>query len=70
MKGVETFRIIREKLGWNKYTMDKNLGISQKKLNYCEKKAATVNHKLLIKLQELSGMSVQEFWNLVKSCEK
>lgn len=62
--GVQTFRIIREKLGWTRYKMSKELGISQTQYNYLEDKAKTAQTSVLIKLQKLSGLTGQEFWDI------
>lgn len=66
MKGVDTFRRVRKKLGWTAYKMAKALEISQTQYNYCEQKAQSVNTKTLVKLQKISGIPINEFWEMVK----
>lgn len=66
MRGVDTFRKIRKKLGWTSYKMAKELGISQTQYNYCEREAKSVNTKTLFKLQRISGIPLEEFWKMVE----
>jgi DNA-binding XRE family transcriptional regulator len=62
--GVQTFRIIREMLGWTRYKMAKELGISQTQYDYLEREAKSTQTKLLIKLKKVSGLSGNEFWKI------
>lgn len=63
-KGMQTFKIIRERLGWKPYRMAKELGISQTQYAYLEETAKSTQTKLIIKLKKISGMSGEEFWKI------
>jgi transcriptional regulator with XRE-family HTH domain len=67
---MQIFKIIRQKLGWTRYKMAKELGISQTQYDYLEQKAVNAAIKTLLKLQEVSErellMPLQEFWGLLK----
>lgn len=62
--GVQTFRIVREKLGYTKYKMAKSLGITPSHYEYLETKAKNTQTEVLIKLQKISGLSPAKFWEL------
>lgn len=63
---MQLFEKIKRKLGWSSYKMSRELGISQTSLNHYVAHPPTNREKLLIKLQELSGLSVDEFWKMFK----
>lgn len=66
MQGVETFKRIREKLGWTAYRMAKTLDMPQTQYNYLERKARSANTKTLVKLQKISGIPLNEFWEMIR----
>lgn len=68
--GVETFKKVREKLGWTHYKMAKALDISQTQYKYLEENAKSCQTKVLLKLFEVSKMSDAEFWKLFRSSEE
>lgn len=67
---VETFKKVRERLGWTQYKMAKELDISQTQYKYLEEKAKSCQTKILLKLFEVSEMSDSDFWKLFRATEK
>ena len=63
---MDIFKKIKKLKGWNDYKMAQKLGIPQSSLKHYALKPVSTREKLLINLQEISGMSVDEFWNLLK----
>ena len=62
---MQLFKTIKKKKGWTSYKMSKELGISQTSLNHYEDQPPSNRERLLVKLQEISGMSITEFWELM-----
>lgn len=65
---MESFRLIRDKLGWTRYKMAKYLGITDSRYKYLEAQAAITQLSVLKKLRELAyktGMSADEFWEIL-----
>jgi len=67
--GVQTFKIIRQRLGWTAYKMSKALGISQSQYAYLETKAKSCKTSTLVLLQRIAekeGIKGQEIWDLLR----
>lgn len=62
---MQIFKKIRDLKGWSKYKMAKSLRITQTQLNHYENQPVSTREMILIKLQEESGLSVDEFWQLL-----
>lgn len=61
---VQAFKIIRESLGWTRYKMAKELGVSESHLRHIEENGEDTRGKNLIKLQKVSGLSPTKFWQI------
>lgn len=64
---VQVFEKIRERKGWTKYKLAKELGISSTQLNYYENRAKSVNTRVLIRLRSVSGLSWGAFGELLEA---
>lgn len=62
---MQIYKIIREKLGINRYKMSKLLGRSVQSYCNLEKNVKTVDIKELVKLQEIAPLAPHEFWALM-----
>lgn len=63
---MDIFKKVRKSKGWKPYKMAKELRIGQTSLSHYEKQPVSMREMLLVRLQELSGLSVEEFWDLLK----
>lgn len=63
---MQVYKKIREKLGWSSYQLAKHLRISQTQLKHYEKQPVSTREMMIVKLQKLSGLPVQEFWELLE----
>lgn len=63
---MQIFELVREKLGWSKYKLAQELKITPSHYGYVSTKAKTAQTEILIRLQELSGISPSEFWKLLR----
>ena len=63
---MQMFETIREKLGWSKYKLAKELGVTPSHYSYLSTKAKTAQTEILVRLQEISGLSGDEFWKIVR----
>jgi len=63
---MQIFETIREKLGWSKYKLALELGVTPSHYSYLSTKAKTVQTKILVRLQEISGISGAKFWELIQ----
>lgn len=63
---MQLIKTIRKKKGWTAYRMSRELEISQTSLNHYEGQPPSNREKLLVKLQEVSGLSVADFWDMLK----
>ena len=59
------FKIIREALGWTRYKMAKELGISQVRYQKLECKTVAYNKFLLKRLFEISGLDADTFMRIL-----
>jgi len=57
---------IRNRKKWSMYEMAKQLGISQTSLKHYVAYPPGNREKILINLQEISGLSVEDFWEMLK----
>lgn len=58
---------VLQKQGWTRYRLAKELGLSTQALDHLYlKNARGVRVSVLIKLQEVSGYSVEKFWKMLK----
>jgi transcriptional regulator with XRE-family HTH domain len=63
----DVIKIIREKTGWTPSELARASGISKQMIHHWQKHGAShASIKHLIKLQEVSGLSVAQFWKLLK----
>lgn len=62
---MQLFKKIRDLNGWSKYKQAKKLRISQTQLQHYEKLPVSTREILLVELQETSGLTVQEFWDML-----
>lgn len=71
---VQAFGFVRKKLGWTRYKMAKELGISQTQYDYLESKAKSTQTHVLVRLQEIAEKEAKiglgEFWKSVKEQRK
>ena len=63
---MKTLETVRKKLGLTAYGMAKKLGLSQQGYLVAEKTSRAVKIDVLIDVQEMSGLGVLEFWELLK----
>ena len=63
---VDIYKRVRKSKAWNEYQMSKSLRINQTQLRHYEGNPISTREILLVKLHELSGMSLQEFWEMLK----
>lgn len=63
---VQIFKKIRDINGWSAYKMAKSLKITQTQLKHYEEQPVSTREMLLVKLQEISGMSVHQFWEMLE----
>ncbi len=63
---MKTLETVRKKLGLTAYGMAKRLGLSQQGYLVAEKTSRAVKVDVLVDAQELSGLSVLEFWELLR----
>ena len=63
---MQIFETVREKLGWSKYKLAKELKITPSHYSYLSTKAKTVQTEILVRLQEISGISGSDFWKLIQ----
>jgi transcriptional regulator with XRE-family HTH domain len=63
---VEIIKSIKKSLGWTSYKMAAELGITPTQLAHYEKLPISTRELMLVRLQELSGLSVSEFWSRLK----
>lgn len=63
---MQLFETIKKNKKWSNYRLAKELGIPQTSLNHYMNQPASTREKMLIKLQEVSGLSVDDFWVLLK----
>lgn len=60
-------KTIRDKTGWGPSELARASGISKQMINHWQKHGAShASIRHLIKLQEVSGLSVAQFWKLLK----
>lgn len=58
---------VLKKHGWTRYRLAKELGLSTQAMDHLYlKNARGVRIAVLIRLQEVSGYSVEKFWKLLK----
>jgi DNA-binding Xre family transcriptional regulator len=58
---------VLKKQGWSRYRLAKELGLSTQAMDHLYlKNAKGVRVSVLIKLQEISGYTVEKFWRLLK----
>lgn len=62
---MQLFKKIRDLHGWSKYRQAKKLRISQTSLQHYEDTPVSNREMLLVQLQEISGLSVQDFWEML-----
>lgn len=56
-----------KKQGWTRYRLAKELGLSTQAMDHLYlKNARGVRISVLIRLQEVSGYSVEKFWRMLK----
>lgn len=59
--------IVLKKNGWTRYRLAKELGLSTQAMDHLYlKNAKGVRVSVLIRLQEVSGYSVEKFWKLLR----
>ena len=59
---------VLRKTGWSRYRLAKEIGISTQAMDHMLKSDSKgVRLKVLIKLQEVSGISVETFWKLLRN---
>jgi predicted transcriptional regulator len=59
---------VLKKQGWTRYRLAKELGLSTQAMDHLYlKNARGVRIVVLIRLQEVSGYSVEKFWSLLKA---
>lgn len=63
---MEIYKSIRKSKGWTPYKMAKALRISQTQLSHYEKMPISQREMLLVRMQELSGLTLSEFWEVLK----
>lgn len=63
---VKLLTKIKEQRGWSGYKMAAELGINQTQLNHYERNPPGQREINLVRLQEISGMTVPEFWEALK----
>lgn len=63
---MQLFETIKKNKKWSNYRLAKELGIPQTSLNHYMNQPASTREKMLIKLQEVSGLSVDDFWTLLR----
>lgn len=63
---MQLFETIKKNKKWSNYRLAKELGIPQTSLNHYMNQPASTREKMLVKLQEVSGLSVEDFWGLLK----
>lgn len=63
---MELYKKIKKLKGWKDYAMAKALGITQTQLKHYEKNPISTREVNLVKLQQLSGLSAAEFWDLLE----
>lgn len=63
---VDLYEKIRKSKGYTHYELAKALGISQTQLSHYTEKPISTRELLIVALQELSGLSVSDFWDILK----
>ena len=63
---VKLLSKIKKKRDWSGYKMADEIGISQTQLKHYEAKGPSTRELILVRLQEISGLSVEEFWDALK----
>jgi len=63
---VQVYKKIRKLKDWTPYQLAKSLKISQTQLKHYEDQPVSTREMLLVRLQRLSGLSVQDFWDLLE----
>jgi transcriptional regulator with XRE-family HTH domain len=64
---MQILKSIKKSKGWTDYKMADALGLTSTQLKHYEKLPISTRELMLIRLQELSGLSVEEFWAKLKS---
>lgn len=67
---MEAIEKIRKKLGFSKYKLSKELGISQTQYNYYVKNPASIKLPMLSKLKEISGLSWTDIGELIDKSQR
>lgn len=63
----EILDTVLKKQGWSRYRLAKELGLSTQAMDHLYlKNAKGVRVSVLIRLQEVSGYSVERFWKMLK----
>jgi transcriptional regulator with XRE-family HTH domain len=62
---MEIVRLIRDKLGFTKYRMGQELGVSTTAIYQYEDKAESMRLDVLCRLRQVSGMSWNEFGKML-----
>ena len=63
----EVIKTIRDKKGWTPSELARQSGVSKQMINHWQQHGAShASIKHLIKLQECSGLTVSQFWKLLK----
>jgi transcriptional regulator with XRE-family HTH domain len=62
---MQIYERIKKSKGWTDYQLAQALGISQTQLKHYTQKSISTRELMLVKLFELSGLSLDEFWSLL-----
>lgn len=63
---VDLYQKIMKSKGYSGYEMARKLGITQTQFKHYLKKPISTREVLLVRLQEMSGLSEADFWGLLK----
>lgn len=63
--GVEFIRIIRERLGWTRYRLAREVGEATQTIDHAEEKGVSIRPALLCKIRKCSGLSWKQFGELL-----
>ena len=64
---VKTLKQIRITRGYSAYEMAKRLGMTLPAYLYLEDKGQSLRLDILIQAQEVSGLSLESFWEMLKN---